>query len=180
MGCACLILSAVSAQAASLGGDALRAAADADDLALARIAARVGDDVVLAALSDTSDPVAQLAAVRAASFIVDKDQTLLPLATLAASRDPELAPLAASKLVRVAQELVREGLDAREVTARSLAPARVALIALAADLTARIDIRVYAVQVAHLLGSLGVPASDSPVGSKLPGNEPSASNTEAR
>jgi hypothetical protein len=177
--CAGLLIGAVMARAAPLGGDALRAAADADDLALARIAARVGDDGVLAALSDSSDPLAQLAAIRAAPYIVDKDQALLPLATIAASRDPELAPLAAWRLARVAQDLAREGLDGREVMPRSLGAARAALLALVADGSARSDIRLYAGFAAQLLGSLGVPSSDGG-GRGLPGNEPSASNTESR
>lgn len=180
--CAGLLIGAVMAHAAPLGSDALRAAADADELALARIAARVGDDVVLAALSDTSDELAQIAAIRATPYIVDEDQALLPLATIAASRDPELAPLAAWKLVRVTQDLAREGLDGREVMPRSLGAARGALLALVADVSARSDIRLWAGHAAHLLGSMGVPSSDGagPAGSRVPGNEPRASNTEAR
>lgn len=166
-------LGAVLARAAPIGRDGLRAAADADELELARVTTRVGDDVVLAGLSDSNDPLTQFAAVRASPYVVDKEQALVPLATLAASRDPELAPLAAWKLARVAQALVREGLDAREVTARSLAPARAALLALAADTSARSDIRVYAGQAAQLLQSVGVPAEAGPPGA--PGNEPSAS-----
>jgi hypothetical protein len=158
-----------------LGSDALRAAADADEVQLSRIAARVGDDCVLAALPATADPLAQLAAIRAAPYLTDKEQALLPLATIAASRDPELAPLAAWKVLRVTQALVHEGLVLREVVPSSLAPARAALIALAADDTARSDIRSCAGQAAHLLGTLGVPSSTS--GSpKHEGNEPSASN----
>jgi hypothetical protein len=172
------LIGAVMARAAPLGSDALRAAADADELALARIAARVGDDGVLAALSDASDPLAQVAAIRAAPYITDKEQALLPLATIAASRDPELAPLAAWRVVRVAQDLAREGLDLREVMPRSLAPARAVLLALVADGSARSDIRLFAGHAAQVLGSLGVPSSDG--GGKLPGNEPSASNTQSR
>jgi hypothetical protein len=157
-----------------LGSDALRGAADADEVQLSRIAARVGDDGVLSALSVTSDALAQLAAIRATPYLTDKEQSLLPLATIAASRDPELAPLAAWKVLRVTQALVREGLALREVVPSSLAPARAALIALAADETARSDIRSCAGQAAHLLGTLGVPASEAG-GAKLPGNEPSAS-----
>lgn len=172
---AVLLAGAVLARAAPpLGPDALRAAADADELQLSRIAARVGDDAVIATISDSRDPLAQLAAIRAAPFLTDKDQTLMPLATLAASRDPELAPLAAWKALRVAQALVREGLALREVVPRELAPARAALSALAADETARSDIRLAAGQAVSLLGSLGVPASDT--APKHSGNEPSASN----
>lgn len=170
----------VRASAAPPTNETLHAAADADDLALARVAARVGDDVVLAALSDTRDPLAQWTAIRAAPFIVDKEQALLPLATIAASRDPELAPLAAWKLQRVTQDLVRERLDHREVTARSLAPTRAALTALAADATARSDIRLYAGYAAHLLGSMGVPESDRAIAGAVPAREPSAQNSETR
>ena len=144
--------------AAPAGKDALRAAADNDDLSLARVAARLGDDVVLDALAEASDPVAQWAAIRAAPHLLDKEQTLLPLTTIAASRDPELAPLAAWEMVRIAQDLVREGLDLREVSPRSLGPARAAMVALGGDATARPDIRLYAETAAHLLGALGVPA----------------------
>ena len=151
-----------AARAAPPSVDSLRAVADGDDFALARIAARVGDDVVLAALADAGDPLAQLAAIRAAPFIVDREQTLLPLARLAASRDPELAPLAAWKLVRITQDLVREGLDRREVLPRSLAPARAAMTAVAADASARSDIRLCAGHAAHLLESVGVPLHDRP------------------
>lgn len=150
------------ARAAAPGLDALRAAADADDFMLARIAARVGDDVVLAALADAADPLAQLAAIRAAPFIVDGDQALLPLTTIAAARDPELAPVAAWKLARITQDLVRKGLDLREVLPRSLTPARAAMIALAADATARADIRSCAGRAAHLLASVGVPEREKP------------------
>lgn len=170
---AVLLLGAVLARAAPpLGSDALRSVADADELQLSRIAARLGDGAVIAAISDSRDPLAQLAAIRAAPFLTDKEQTLLPLAALAASRDPELAPLAAWKVLRVAQALVREGLALREIVPRELAPARAALVALAADQTARSDIRLAAAQAASLLGSVGVPASQT--GPKLPGNEPSA------
>jgi hypothetical protein len=180
IGCAGLLFGAILARAAPLARDGLRAGADADEVGLARIVARSGgDDVVIAALSDSNDPLAQFAAVRATPFMVDKDQALLPLASLAASRDPELAPLAAWKLVRVTQALMREGLGTREVTARSLAPARATLLALVADASARSDIRLYAGQAAQLLGALGVPASDTPSSQKLPGNEPSASNAES-
>lgn len=147
----------VAVRAASDAKDTLRAAVDSDELSLSRVAARVGDDVVLAALAVASDPLAQWAAIRAAPHIIDKEQALLPLATIAASRDPELAALAAWKMARIAQELVREGLYVREIPPQSLAPARAAMLALSADVSARSDIRLYAGQAAHLLGTLGVP-----------------------
>jgi hypothetical protein len=113
--------------------------------------------VTLAALRAADDPVLQLAAIRAAPHIVDRDQALLPLAEIAASRDPELAPLAAWKLLRITQELVREHLEPHEIVPSALAPAKAAMLAVQADATARPDIRLYAGQAAHLLGSLGVP-----------------------
>jgi hypothetical protein len=139
------------------GADALRAAADYDELSLAQLAARAGDDVVLAALHAAEEPVLRLAAIRAAPHIVDRDQALLPLAEIAAGRDPELAPLAAWKVLRITQDLVREHLELREIVPSALAPARAALIALQADTSARPDIRLYAGQAGHLLGTLGVP-----------------------
>jgi hypothetical protein len=155
-----LCAAAVAVRAAPPSVDALRAAADSDELELARVAARVGDDVVMAALVSSSDSLAQLAAIRAAPYLVDEAQALLPLAAIAASRDPELAPLAAGKLLRIAQDLVREGLARREVLASELGSARAALLSLLGDATARADIRLYAGQAAHLLGTLGVPESD--------------------
>jgi hypothetical protein len=169
------IAGALLARAAPpVGSEALRAAADADEVQLSRVAARVGDDGVLAALSSSSDALVQLAAIRATPYLTDKEQALLPLATIAASRDPELAPLAAWKVLRVAQALVREGLGLREVMPRALAPARAALSALAADETARSDIRSCAGQAAHLLETLGVPASKAGA-EKHEGNEPGSS-----
>jgi hypothetical protein len=175
VGASLLLAGALLARAAQpLGSDALRAAADADEVQLSRIAARVGDDGVLSALSATADVLAQLAAIRATPYLTDKEQALVPLATIAASRDPELAPLAAWKVLRVTQALVQEGLALREVAPSSLAPARAALIALAADDTARSDIRSCAGQAGHLLGTLGVPSAE-PGAAKHEGNEPSAS-----
>lgn len=153
------LVAAWAVRAAPPSGHALRSAADSDELQLARVAARVGDDVVLAALVTPNDSLAQLAAIRAAPYVSEADQTLLPLAAIAASRDPELAPLAATKLLRVAQDLVREGPAHHELQPRSLAEARAALERIVADETARPDIRLYAGQAAHLLGTIGVPAS---------------------
>jgi hypothetical protein len=156
-------LSLVRARAAptSEGSDLLRGGADVDEQTMARLASRVGDDVVLNALAEPKDAIAQLAAIRAAPHVIDSASVLLPLATIAASRDPELAPLAAYKLRSVAQALVREGLARREVLPSTLAPARAALERLASDATARTDIRSYAGQAAHLLGTLGVPTRTS-------------------
>jgi hypothetical protein len=157
LGSAWLACVASLAYAEPKGADALRAAADYDELALAGLAARTGDDVVLAGLRAGDDPMLQLAAIRAAPHIVDRAQALLPLAQIAAGRDPELAPLAAWKLLRITQELVREHLELHEIVPSELAPARAVLSGIQADATARPDIRLYAGQAGHLLGTVGVP-----------------------
>ncbi|HKU40363.1 MAG TPA: hypothetical protein VJR89_19515 [Polyangiales bacterium] len=157
LACAWLTCAAALAYAEPKGADALRAAASAETLELARTAARCGDDVVLGALAAADDPSLQLAAIRAAPYIVDRHQALLPLAQIAGSRDPELAARAAWKALTIAQELVREHLEVREIVPSELAPAKRQLSAVQADASARPDIRVYAGQAAHLLASLGVP-----------------------
>lgn len=157
LGCAWFAAVSGLAYADPKSVDALRAAGSADALELARVAARCGDDVVLAGLAAGVDPSLQLAAIRAAPYIVDRHQALLPLAQLAGSRDPELAPLAAWKMLGIAQELVREHLEVHEIVPNELAPARAQLAAVQADATARPDIRLYAGQAAHLLATLGVP-----------------------
>jgi hypothetical protein len=144
------------ASAEPTGVDALRGAADSDELSLVRLAARAGDDAVLAALRAVEDPALQLAAIRAAPHIVDREQALLPLAEIAAGRDPELAPLAAWKALSITQELVRERAGVREIVAGDLGPARAVLVAVQGDATARADIRLYAATASHLLGTLGV------------------------
>jgi hypothetical protein len=157
LGSAWFVCAASLAYAEPKGADALRAAADYDELSLAQLAARTGDDVVLTALHAGDDPSLQLAAIRATPHIVDRDQALLPLAEIAAGRDPELAPLAAWKVLRITQELVREHLEVHEIVPSSLAAARAALLAVQADGSARADIRLYAGQAGYLLGTLGVP-----------------------
>ena len=157
LGCVWLACATNLASAEPKGADALRAAADGDELSLPRLAARVGDDAVLVALRAKDDPILQLGAIRAAPHIVDHDQALLPLAEIAAGRDPELAPLAAWKLLRITQELVREHLDVKEIVPSDLAPAKAVLTTLQADESARRDIRVCAATASHLLATLGVP-----------------------
>lgn len=156
--CAWLVCTASLASAEPKGADALRAAAYSDELSLVRLATRAGDDAVLAALRAAGDPILQLAAIRAAPHIVDREEALLPLAEIAAGRDPELAPLAAWKVLYIAQELVRERLSVREIVPSALGPVRAVLKALEADATARADIRLYAAHASHLLGTLGVAA----------------------
>jgi hypothetical protein len=150
------------ARAAAPTLDALRGAVDADELSLAALAQKLGDERVLSALGDDKDALLRLAAVRATPYLIDKDAALLPLARIAAGRDPELAPPAAFRARRIAQALVLEGAGAHEVMPATLAPAREALLALAADTTARRDLRLHAEHAAHLLGTLGVTSRAAP------------------
>jgi len=147
-----------------LAGDAARAQArgtadpladalDAEPLDLARMVRRSGDALVLARLA-SGDTAHALAALRAAPFLAAPEAVLSALATLAASRDPDLAPEAAHAVLVIARGLTLEELAQREAELGELAPARDALRRLAADTSARADIRQAAALAAGALGAL--------------------------
>lgn len=153
-----------AALALAFSGDAARAqsrsstnplglALDADPLDLARAVARAGDALVLSRLARGS--VAQkLAAVRAAPFLAAPEAALGALAALAAGRDPDLAPEAARAALSIARALTLEDLGRREAELSELAPARDALRRLAADASARPDVRRAASVAAGALAAL--------------------------
>jgi hypothetical protein len=147
------------ARAAPSPSHRLQLALDADELELAALAQRLGEAQVLTALGDATDPASQLAALRLTPHLLDAELALAPLARLAAGRDPELAPPAAQRLLRIAQALVRARAGSRELLPSELEPAQAALRAFAQDATARADIRSSAAQAAQLLGTLGVTAA---------------------
>ena len=131
----------------------LEATLTADPLDVARVAARIGDDAVLAALVSDA-PARRLAAVRASTFLGAPEDALPALVQLAAGRDPDLAPAAAAALLDVAHALTPDGLARRESDAAALAPARDAARRLAADATARPDVRRAAALAAGALAAL--------------------------
>lgn len=159
-----LALALALAALSSLAGDATRAqpraaadplgdALDADPLDVARMVRGTGDALVLARLA-SSDTALVLAALRAAPFLAAPEAALGKLATLAASRDPDLAPEAAHAMLVIARGLTPEELAQREAELSELAPARDALRRLAADASARADIRQAAALAAGSLSAL--------------------------
>jgi hypothetical protein len=145
---------AIAEPAAAPAAALLRRAVDADDLELAALSARLGDDAVLAALAPGSDVPLQLAAVRAAPFMRDKPLALEPLALIAQTRDPDLAPAAARRVLAIAQALELEDIASRELSPAAFEAAELRLDQLASSRIARVDIRLYAAEAAHLLRRL--------------------------
>lgn len=161
---AVLLIATVARDATAQAADPLVAIGSSDPVALARVVERLGDDAVLARLAaevaeDEATDVsadARLAAVRASVALRAPERALEPLAAIAAGRDPDLAPAAAHSLLVIARALDPRDLDAREVMRAELAPALTAIAQLAADETARPDLRRAAAIAAELLGHLGI------------------------
>ncbi|MCZ7678953.1 MAG: hypothetical protein M5U28_09450 [Sandaracinaceae bacterium] len=76
---------------------------------------------------------------------------------VAAGRDPRLAPEAARSALAIATSLRADDLARREVDPAVLAPARASLAALAADATARSDLRVAAAMAVERLEHAAAP-----------------------
>jgi hypothetical protein len=134
--------------------DPLVAIADGDPIELARAVDRLGDEAVLERLSSRSRSV-RLAAIRAAPHLRWPERALMSLAGLAGGRDPDLAPAAAESARSIAEELTSDQLARREVDPASLGEAAAALRAVAADRTARADIRAVCARAAAALDRLG-------------------------
>jgi hypothetical protein len=156
--CAALVLVSPSADVvARTQADAatlLRAAVDADELDLAALASRIGDDGMLEALAEGKDISLRLSAVRSTPYLLNPELALVPLAQMAAGRDPDLAPAAARRALRIAQALALEDLATRELSPTSLQEAKRLLSAIANESSARPDVRLCAGQAAHLLAML--------------------------
>lgn len=121
--------------------DPLLAVHSADPLELARVVDRIGDDAVLDRLPSETPLAVRLLAVRASPWLHAPELALAPLTALAAGRDPDLAPAAALAILRIAERLDRAELDAREAGGDEIEAALAPLGALAADVTARADLR---------------------------------------
>lgn len=141
--------------------DPLLAAGSADPVVLGRVLDRIGDDAVLARLAGEATPShVRLAAIHAAPAMRGPERALEALAVIAIGRDPDLAPAAARSLLAIAIALDPRALDAREVMPSELTPARARIDRLAADASARPDIRRAAAIAAEILGHLGVPPAE--------------------
>jgi hypothetical protein len=135
-------------------------AVDADDLDLASLATRLGDNAVLDSLADGKDTALRLAAVRATPFLNSQELALAPLAQIAQGRDPDLAPAAARRLVTIAQALELDNGAPRE-SASTFQDTELQLAGLAASTSTRRDIRLCAGEAAHLLHVLRMGMSGS-------------------
>lgn len=157
--CALILLAPLSgasgaARATPARADAqalLRAAVDADELDLAALSARIGDEPVLAALASRPEIALQLAALRAAPYLANPELALPALAEIAQGRDPDLAPAAARRAFQIAQMLELEDIAAREIEIEPLREAEQTLNQLSTSNIARVDVRLYAAEAAHLL-----------------------------
>lgn len=151
---ALLLLLSFSAPAAAQV-DPLLAVHDADPLALAQAVDRLGDDAVMARLGPEHPMALRRVAVSGCRFLHAPERALPTLAELAVGRDPELAPAAMRTVLAIARALTRADLDAREHDGDELVRARATLTSLAADATARPDLRRAAETALAQLAPLG-------------------------
>ncbi len=157
---ASVLIVAAIASAQSPLVDPLLAAHETDPLDLARVVDRIGDAAVIARLAPETPIAVRAIAVAAAPRMHAPEDALAPLAAIAAGRDPDLAPRAAAALLTIARSLDARSLDARESDRADLGPARISLTALAADETARADLRRAAQLADAALADLGIPAPE--------------------
>lgn len=159
---ACLLSLVVTPDlfAQSRPADPLALVVSSDPLELARMVDRLGDDAVLARLgamgvaTGTLDPAIVIAALRACPWLHAPEEALPRLAEIAAGHDPDLAPAAMVAIVRIADGLTRDGLDAREASDDPIRAALAPLEAIASDESARHDLRVASARVSVLLREL--------------------------
>jgi hypothetical protein len=135
----------------------LRAAVDSDELDLAALAARLGDEAVLTSLAEGKDSVIRLSAVRATTYLASPELALQPLAAIAEGRDSELAPAAARRVLAIARALALQDPSTRELEPEMLRAAEVPLRKLADSARAHAEVRLCAGQAAHLLSTLHGP-----------------------
>jgi hypothetical protein len=148
-----------SGAAAQAPADPLAAVADADPAELARVAERIGDREVLDRLGAGRPAVVRLAAIRTTPWLRAPEAALPSLARIAGGRDSILAPAAALYAMRIATSLDTDAVAAREVLPSDLDGARTDLEALAADSTARPDLRRAAALAADALRALFGPGA---------------------
>ena len=115
-----------------------------DALEMARRVDRVGDAVLLAALRPSATRREQYQAVRGAPFLRAPEAALTRLVELAAGRDPRLAPAAMRSVLQIARKLSARALAEREAQAGPLRAVLSDLGGLAADESARHDLRTMA------------------------------------
>lgn len=118
----------------------------------------VHGDVTLTAIQEGT-LVERLRAIRAVAAIDGAYRALRPLAPVAAGDDPDLAPAAAAAAWRIARDLELDLLLADEVDVEALRAGASAWSAIAADESARADLRQLAAFVADALSELGAPAA---------------------
>ncbi len=163
---AAMLLAGAQAAAASPAtppaAAALRAVRDADPLELARVARRYGDPAILALLAPEQPAATRLAAARAAPWLHEPEQALLPLCAMIVSRDSDLAPSAARAAWQIARALDPLVLARRELLPQTLVPALSALCKAADNASLRADLRLLAAAAAAQLHAAGVPQAGAP------------------
>ena len=134
-----IALIAFAADVSAQPEDPLDAVDDRDPSELDRAVDRVGDDAVVRRV-DAGD----LVGVLATPHMAEPELALPALVELASGRDPWLAPAAMSAILGIAELPLLEEMERREREPASLAPVLAGLAALAADESARGDIRAAA------------------------------------
>lgn len=129
----------------------------ADPLVLARFVRKHGDAVVTRALA-SKDRAQRLVGVRAAPEMARPASVLVGLCELLGSRDPELAPAAASAALHIAEQIQAEGLESQDMLPGELTPARVALAVAIARPRLRADLVHRAHAIDQVLAESGVPS----------------------
>jgi hypothetical protein len=164
LGACALLVQAAAAQRADAGraAAALTAVAGADPLELARVAARLGDDAVLALLAPDQPAAVRVAAVRASPWLREPERALARIAAWVSGRDSELAPAAARAALLIARGLDADVLARREVAPAELSDALAALLHAAELAHVRQDLQRMAAAAAAQLVAAGVPAPAPP------------------
>lgn len=143
--------------------DPLALVVSSDPLELARMVDRLGDDAVLARLgamgvaTGTLDPAIVIAALRACPWLHAPEEALPRLAEIAAGHDPDLAPAAMVAIVRIADGLTRDGLDAREASDDPIRTVLPLLAAMGEATQVRTDLRLAAMRAREILRALVEP-----------------------
>lgn len=142
-----IALVALTSSASAQPEDPLAAVDDIDPIELRRAVDRVGDDAVLRRVD-----AGELLGILATPHMAEPELALPTLVELARGRDPWLAPAAMGAILDIAERPLIEEMERREREPTSLAPALSGLAALAADESARHDMRAAAALARAQLG----------------------------
>ncbi|MDH5674708.1 MAG: hypothetical protein OEZ06_21450 [Myxococcales bacterium] len=140
---------------------ALRSVRDADPMRLGRLVDRHGDDAIIALLSQDTETLVRLQAIRASARLSAPERALPALVQLLGLRDSVLAPAAGQALREIAPGLQLEALRGREADLSALTAALAVLQRLQQREGLRADLRTVATELVARLKDLGVRHADA-------------------